>query len=152
MAVLPNQKLSAFYQEFSDQEIAFNKSILNVTGLEPKMVYIKVRGDQWPCVVYSCSMKSSKIIINLDHNSFEEIKKAKNFVSLRLSFRPKHTKAPINFFIPSIVKGYNTFKLKNQNSFLMSLEFTQKPPDDLIEIIGRIFESIKNFEKRRWLI
>lgn len=151
MPTLPAQKLRAFYEQYKDREIAFNRSILNITGLETRKVFIKIRGDQWPCIVYSCSMRSAKVIIKLDAEDFEAIKKAKNFVSLRLSFAPKHLKSPILFFVPSIVKGFNTFKLKRQNSFLMTLDFTQRPPDDLIEVLGKIFLSIENFEKRKEL-
>lgn len=151
MPTLPAQKLRGFYESYSEREIAFSRSILNITGLETRKVFIKIRGEQWPCVVYSCSMKSAKVIIKLDAEDFEAIKKAKNFVSLRLSFAPKHLKSPILFFVPAVVKGFNTFKLKKQNSFLMTLDFTQRPPDDLIEIIGKIFLSIENFEKRREL-
>ncbi|HOV15412.1 MAG TPA: pilus assembly protein PilZ [Spirochaetota bacterium] len=153
MANLSSQKLNQFYEQFSQKEIAFSKSILQVTGLETRKVFLKIRGEQFPCVVYSCSMKASKIIINLDNVGFEEIKRAKNFVSLRLSFFPKDAKNPVVFFVPSIVRGYNTFNIKSSNTtaFLMSMDFTQKPPDDLIEIIGRILEASENFEKRKSL-
>ncbi len=151
MANLPTQKLNGFVEKYKNNEIAFNKSIRIVTGLEPKKVCIKIRGEQWPCVLYSCSMTTAKVIITLDNTGFEEIKKAKNMISLRLSFFPKNQKNPITFFVAAVVKGYNVFKLQHSSSFLMSLEFTQKPPDDLIEIIGKIFESIENFEKRKEL-
>ena len=153
MANLSTQKLNHYYEHFSQKEIAFSKSIIQITGLETRKVFLKIKGEQTPCVVYSCSMKSAKIIINLDNSGFEEIKRAKNFVSLRLSFFPKDAKSPVVFFVPSVVKGYNTFNIKSNNSaaFLMSIEFTQKPPDDLIEILGRVLEAVENFEKRKSL-
>jgi hypothetical protein len=153
MANIPSQKLSQFYENYGMKELAFNKSIINATGLEPKKVFLKIRGDQYPCIIYSCSMKAAKVIINLDTTAFEEIKRAKNFVNLRLSFFPKDVKSSVVFFVPSVVKGYNTFNSQNNNSssFLMTMEFTQKPPDDLIESIGKVFESSENFEKRKSL-
>ena len=33
----------------------------------------------------------------------------------------------------------------------MSMDFTQKPPDDLIEILGKVLEASDNFEKRKSL-
>jgi len=152
MATLGSQKLSQYYELYGSKELAFNRSIIVASGIEPKKVFLKIRGEHYPCVIYSCSMKLSKVIINLDTSAFEEIKKAKNFVSLRLSFFPRDIKSPIVFFVPSLVKGYNTFNSKSEgNSFLMSIEFTQKPPDDLIEILGKILESAENFEKRQSL-
>ncbi len=153
MANFSTQRLTQLYEKFFQKEIAFSKSIIQITGLETKKVFLKIKGEQSPCVVYSCSMRSAKIIINLDNSGFEEIKRAKNYVSLRMSFFPKDAKNPIVFFVPSIVKGYNTFNIKSNDAaaFLMSIEFTQKPPDDLIEILGKILESVENFEKRKSL-
>lgn len=151
MATLQTSKLRSFYENYGNKEIAFNKSIIKVTGLETKKIFVKIRGEQIPCVLYSCSMKTTRVIVNLSNSDFEEIKRAKNFVSLRLSFNPKLSKEPVVFFVPATVKGYNSFGAKNQSIFLMSLEFNQKPPDDLIEIMGKIFESIENFEKRKEL-
>ena len=150
MASLPTQILNGMFEKYATKEVAFNKSIRSATGLEPKKILLKIRGDQWPCVLYSCSMTSAKIIISLDNEGFDEIKKAKNIVSLKLSFFPRNAKNPVTF-VSSLVKGYNVFKLQQGSSFLMSLEFSQKPPDDLIEIIGTLFQSIENFEKRKEL-
>lgn len=151
MATLPTQKLQTLYERYGNKEIAFNKSIRTVTGLDPQKICIKIGGEQWPCVLYSCSMNVAKVIITLDNPAFDAIKKARNLVNLRCSFFPKTSKTPIIFFVPSLVKGYNVFKLQHGSSFLMSLEFTQRPPDDLIEILGKIFESMESFEKRREL-
>ncbi|HOJ63211.1 MAG TPA: PilZ domain-containing protein [Spirochaetota bacterium] len=153
MANLSTQKLSQYYEKYNSKEVAFNKSIIKIVGLETKKVFLKIKGDPCPCVLYSASMKQAKVIINLDTYSFEEIKKANNFVNLRLSFFPKEAKSPITFFVPSMVKGYNIFKMKSstQAPFLMTLEYTQKPPDDLIEILGKIIETAENFEKRKSL-
>jgi hypothetical protein len=150
MANLSSQKLTFFYDQYADKEIAFSSSILKVTGLETKKVFLKVKAEHVPCILYSVSMKLAKIIISLDAAGFEEIKIAKNFVNLRLSFFPKDAKSPVTFFVPAVVKGYNTFNAK-ASTFLMSLEFSQKPPDDLIEILGKILELSENFEKRKTL-
>jgi hypothetical protein len=152
MANLSSQKLNQYYDLYAGKELAFSKSILQATGLETKKVFLKIKSEHIPCVIYSCSMKAAKIIINLDSTIFEEIKAAKNYVSIRLSFFPKDAKNSVIFFVPSIVKGYNTFNAKsNSSTFLMSLEFSLKPPEDLIEIIGKILELSDNFEKRKSL-
>ncbi len=149
MASLPNQKLLSLYEKHTDKELAFNKSLIDMVGLETKKVFLKVKGDQWPCVVYSCSMRAAKIVITMDSKSFEMLKLAKNFVSLRMCFSPKELKSSIVFFVPALVTGYNSYIGGSANLFIVSLRFTQKPPDDLIEIIGKIFESAENFEKRK---
>lgn len=151
MATLPSQRLQELYEEYGTREIAFNKSIRNVTGLEPTKICIKIGNDHFPCVLYSCSMNDAKVIMPLDTETFETIKRAKSLVNLRFAFSQKNSKNPIVFFVSSIIKGLTSFKLQHESSYLIALEFNQRPPDDLIEIIGVIFQSIENFEKRREL-
>lgn len=151
MATLPTQKLQDFYKEYGTKEIAFNKSIRNATGLDPQKICVKIGGEHLPCILYSCSMNDAKVIMPLDTEAFEIIKRAKNLVNLRFAFFPKTSKSPIIFFVSSIIKGFTSFKLQHESSYLVSLEFNQRPPDDLIEIIGTIFQSIENFERRREL-
>ncbi len=148
MATLPNQRLTQYYELYKDKELAFNKSVISMIGLEAKKVFLKVKGEQWSCVVYSCSMSSSKIIVSMDSKSFEHLKTAKNFASLRMSFITHENKSSIAFFVPALVTGYNSYS-GGPNLFIVSLRFTQKPPDDLIEIIGKIFNSADMFEKRK---
>ncbi|MBQ2294823.1 MAG: PilZ domain-containing protein, partial [Spirochaetales bacterium] len=147
----PSQKLQELYEEYGSKEIAFNKSIRTATGLDTQKFCLKIGGEHLPCILYSCSMNDAKVIMPLDTEAFEMIKRAKNLVNLRFAFCPKNTKAPIIFFVSSIIKGFTSFELQHESSYLVSLEFNQRPPDDLIETIGTIFQSIENFERRREL-
>lgn len=151
MATLPSQKLQELYEEYGSKEIAFNKSIRNATGVDTQKICLKIGGEHLPCILYSCSMNDAKVIMPLDTEAFEMIKRAKNLVNLRFAFCPKNSKAPIIFFVSSIIKGFTSFELQHESSYLVSLEFNQRPPDDLIETIGTIFQSIENFERRREL-
>ncbi|MBQ2124244.1 MAG: PilZ domain-containing protein [Spirochaetales bacterium] len=151
MATLPSQKLQELYEEYGSKEIAFNKSIRNATGVDTQKICLKIGGEHLPCILYSCSMNDAKVIMPLDTEAFEMIKRARNLVNLRFAFCPKNTKAPIIFFVSSIIKGFTSFELQHESSYLVSLEFNQRPPDDLIETIGTIFQSIENFERRREL-
>lgn len=151
MATLPSQKLQELYEEYGSKEIAFNKSIRTATGVDTQKICLKIGGEHLPCILYSCSMNDAKVIMPLDTEAFEMIKRAKNLVNLRFAFCPKNTKAPIIFFVSSIIKGFTSFELQHESSYLVSLEFNQRPPDDLIETIGTIFQSIENFERRREL-
>ncbi|MBN2547337.1 MAG: PilZ domain-containing protein [Spirochaetes bacterium] len=141
--------LNKYYTDYNNREIAFNKSTIKFTGLEPKKIFLKIAGDQWSCVLYSCSMKSAKIILKMDVKAFDQLKKAKNFVNLRLSFFTSEMKSSIVFFVPGSVKGYKNFLNQNTSTFLMTIDFTQRPPDDLIEILGKIIKEREDFEKRK---
>ena len=133
--------INKIYNEYGDQELFFNKSVINVTGLEPKKVFLKVKNEQWPCVLYSCSMKFARIIMTLDPDAFDVLKNVNNFVNLRFSFFREENKKSVMFYVPANIDGYRNLNEKYKNVYLVYLNFTQKPSDDLIEILG-------DFEKR----
>jgi hypothetical protein len=146
----PSFVISKMYNDYADVELAFyNKSISKITGLDPKRVSIKVKGEQWNCILYTCSMKSAKVILGMDKDAFENLRDAKNYVNLNLAFFRDQDKDPVSFFIPSIVESFKGFSDKHKDTFIFNLNFTQKPSDDLIEIISDIIEEKEKFEKRK---
>lgn len=152
MSLVSQHKLNILFEKYRDREIAFTKSMMHLTRLDPANIYVKVKSTVIHCIIYSCSMKSVKVIVNLSQDDFAQIQTAKNLVNIRFSFKPKASakrQDPIVFFIPSLVKGFNKFEINKKNAFLISADFVQKPPDDLIEILGRTIEVAENFEKRK---
>jgi len=140
--------INKIYNDYADHELFFNKSVISVTGLQPKKVFLKVKNEQWPCILYSCSMKFARIIMNLDNDAFDALKGVNNFVNLRFAFFKPGSKNPVLFFVPANVEGYRNLSDKYKDSYLINLNFTKKPSDDLIEILGSLIEANKNFEKR----
>jgi len=141
--------INKLYLDYADKEIAFyNKSIIKITGLDTKRVSIKVKGEQWTCILYTCSMKGAKIIIGMDKDAFESLKMANNLVNLNLAFNKQEEKDPIIFFIPASVEGYKEFSDSHKDTYIFNLTFSQKPSDELIEIISSIIEEREKFEKR----
>jgi len=149
MATLLTQKLEQYYEKYKDKEIAFNKSIMNITGLEPKKLFLKIKGEDIHCIIYSCSMSGAKILVNLTQRDFENIRIAKNIVSIRFSFINREKKDSIVFFVSGLITTYKSFETKNNNLYLVTIAFNKKPPEDLIEILGRTIEISENIEKRR---
>ena len=49
MGVTTSQQLTRYYDQFRDTEIAFSKEIVRIIHLDPRQVYIKANGSQWPC-------------------------------------------------------------------------------------------------------
>ena len=140
--------INKIYNEYSNIELFFNKSVINFTGLESKKIFLKVKNELWPCILYSCSMKFARVIISLDKEAFDSLNNVNNFVNLKLSFFMQGSKNSIMFYIPANVEGYRNVSEKYKNVYLVNLNFTQKPSDDLIEILGSLIEANKNFEKR----
>ncbi len=144
-----SQRIDRYYSRHKDSQISFNRQVIRATGLISDGVHLRCRDRKWPCVLYTASLTDSKIVVRGQESLFEAIRAANNKVSLRLSFCVVDKSDPISFFIPAKMIGVNQYSSGIKDFFLISLTFSQKAPDDLIEIIGQLLEASANSQKRR---
>jgi hypothetical protein len=149
MGFVTSQQLAKYYELYKDREITFNRQIIQVLKLLPKQVYLKTRGDQLSCIVYSCSMAGAKIVASLRAKALQEIRLANNSASLRFAFRRSDKPEPLFFFVPAKITNFTFYNAEKPDLYFLSLEYTTKPPDDLIEMLGQVFETHTNFTRRR---
>jgi hypothetical protein len=149
MAITTSQQIARYYDQFQDVEITFTKEIIRAMMLKTKEIYIKCLGYQWPCVIYSASMSGAKIIVSVNKTLNETLRKANNLVSLRLSFNQRDKSDPLAFFVSARVGGFNPYSKEKPELNFVSLTFTQRPPDDLIETLGRILEANVAAKRRK---
>jgi len=148
MALLTTQKISTYYELFKTIDVIFSKEIIQVTGLVANQVYLKVVGDFWPCVVYSTSFTGAKVVVNTKTGILQKLEWANNMVSLRFCFKNAETGNTVTFFVNTKSSGATPYG-NSADVVLLNLQFTQRPPDDLIEIMGRILDANVNSKKRR---
>jgi hypothetical protein len=148
MGILTSQKITVYYERFKTIDVTFTKEIIQVTRLITNQVYLKCVGDFWPCVIYSSSFQGAKIVANIRSGILPKLERANNMVSLRFCFQNPDTGNPVTFFVNSRSLGYTAYGGSNDVA-LFTLQFTQRPPDDLIEIMGRILDANVNSAKRR---
>lgn len=141
--------INLFYEKYSDREILFNKNIQDSIFLEPDKIFLKIGYDQWNCFLYTCSMKSAKIIVNLNKVIFDELRKSKNFATIKFSFNPPDEKKPIGFYVSTRAQGYKLYNPDDITTYMVNLSFTQKPSDFLIEKLGEIIDQNEKIEKRK---
>lgn len=151
MSITTSQQISRYYDLFQYIEVVFTQEVIGATNLCPKQVYLKCLGDQWNCIVYSSSMIGAKIIANTGPGSklVEKTRQANNLVSLRFSFKQNDKNDPLTFFVAAKIVGFSTYDEVHPELQFVSLAFTQRPPDDLIEILGRLLEANVNSRKRK---
>jgi hypothetical protein len=149
MPVSTSQQISRYYDQFSNIEVTFTKEVTQAILLYPKQVYLRCLGYQWPCIVYSSSLVGARIITNITGSLNETVRKANNLVSLRFSFLQKDKPDPLSFFVSAKVTGYTPYGKNKPDLSFMSLAYTQRPPDDLIEILGELLEANVLSQKRR---
>jgi Tfp pilus assembly protein PilZ len=76
------------------------------------------------------------------------LQQANNLVNLRYSFKISDKADPLLFFVSAKVAGSIPYN-GSQDISILTLQFTQRPPDDLIEIMGRLLDANINSSKRR---
>ena len=149
MAFTTSQQISRYYDTFSEQEITFTKEVIHAIMLDPKSVYLKCTGSQWPCVIYSSSMRSSKVIVNMQESLKTALRKSNNLVSLRYSFVQPDKSDPLSFLVSSKIAAFTPYSRENSNLSFMNLEFTQRPPDGLIDVLGSLLDANANSRNRK---
>lgn len=149
MSIATSQQIAKYYETFRSISVTYTKEVIQSTGLLPQNVFLKCLGEQWPCVVYSSSFSEAKALAPNKPALMEKIAKAGNLVSLRLSFRVSENADPINFYIAGKVQGFSPYAQSNGALQFVVIQFTQRPPDDFVEILGRMLEANVNATRRR---
>jgi hypothetical protein len=148
MGVMTSQKITVYYERFKGIDVTFTKEIIQVTGLVTQQVHLKCVSDFWPCIIFSSSFQGAKIVVNIKSGILQKLQQANNYVSLRYCFRNAETGNPVTFFVAARAVGQTPYG-GSQDVSLFTLQFTQRPPDDLIEIMGRLLDANVNSAKRR---
>lgn len=149
MAILTSQQISKYYDTFRTIDVTFTKEVIKSTALLPQHVCLKCIGEQWPCVIFSTSFSGAKVLASAKSVLTERIKKANNMVSLRFSFKISDKVDPRAFFVGGKVTGFAPYAQSNGDLQFINIQYTQRPPDDLIEILGRLLEANINSARRR---
>ncbi len=149
MSIITSQQLTRYFDQYKNTEITFNKQVIEATGLLARNIFIKIGERQWPCIVYSSSMCGARTIAGVNNVFYESLRQVNNHASLRYSFKQQGKPDPISFFVPNKITGYTPYNPKNREIQLIAMEFTQRPPDDLIQVLGILLEANANSQRRK---
>jgi hypothetical protein len=149
MSITTSQQIGKWYDLYKAIDVTYTKEIMKSTGLDPRGVFLKCVGEQWPCVVYSSSFTGAKIIISGKQALTERVSKANGQVSLRFAFKFPDKPDPVSFFIGAKLLGYSSYAQGGSDLQYASIQYTQRPPDDFIDIMGRLLDANINSARRR---
>ena len=128
MSFATSQQINKYLEAYKDVFVTFSKEIIEVLSFDVKQAFVKASGGQWPCIINSASMSGAKIICNL-----------------RFSFLDPDSKEPISFFVTIKLVGVSDYQM--EDLALVTLAYTQRAPDALIERLGRIVEANVNAKR-----
>ena len=148
MGVLLSQKLSVYYERFKNIEVTFTKEIIQVTGLLTQQVHLKCGNDFWPCVVYNTSFENAKVVANVKTGLLGKLQQTNNFINLRFCFKPQGETNAVTFFVAGRVLASVPYG-NSQDVHMFTIQFSNRPPDDFIEIVGRVLDANVNSAKRK---
>lgn len=148
MGILTSQKISLYFDRFKDISVTFTKEIIQVTGLMTQQIHLKCGNDFWPCVVYAASFENAKIVASTKTGLPAKLQAANNLVSLRFCFRPSWESNTVTFFISGHILASAPYGTSNDVN-MYTIQFSNRPPDDFIEIIGRVLDANINSKKRK---
>jgi hypothetical protein len=149
MSIVTSQQLARYFEQYRATEVTFNKEVIDATGLLTRNVYLKVADQQWPCIIYACSLTGAKVIASVKNAFFDSLRQSNSHVSLRCCFRLPDKTDPISFFVPCHAAGFTPYNPQNPDVQIIGLEFTQRPPDDLILILGTLLEANATAKRRK---
>lgn len=147
MGILTSQQLTKYYDLYRDTEIIFTKEIIRTLNLDPRQVFIKFSGSQWPCIINSTSFLAARIIIGVKGGAYAQLAKNNPTVNLRFSFMQADNQ-PLSFFITGRVGNIEKY-MDSSELAVVTINYTQRPPDDFIEILGTLLEANVNAVRRR---
>jgi len=146
---LTSQHLARLYDEFSGIEVTFNCQVILESGLITSDVRLTVGSRHIPCVLYGCSMRGARVILEASPPEEEALARNAAAVSLHFGFRRREDKAPVTFFVPCRIESLSEYGSRRPHARFAALEFTQRPADALVETLGSLLEIKANALRRR---
>lgn len=148
MGLATAQVLQRYYDQYRDTEITFTKDIIRALGLDPRQIYIKCNRGQWPCIINSTSFLQAKIIVGAKGGAYQALsEKSTSGINLRFCFLQPENDL-LSFFVAGHVSNIVSY-MNSSELAVITISFSQRPPDDLIEAVGRLLEANANAIRRR---
>ena len=121
MAIENTPQRSKYYDYFRDREIVFTKANIKSLKLDPRQIYVKCNGSQWPCLINSSSLQDAKIIVGTNSGAFAEMAKQKGVpVNLRYCFLTPSNQQ-ILFFVNCVVNKICSYQNSKELQHLISM-------------------------------
>jgi hypothetical protein len=147
MADSTSQQLTYYYDTYRDKETIFTTEVVQTLNLDPRQIFVKIATTQWPCIINSATLVQAKIIIGAKSGALPMLRQEKGTVALRFCFSQPGG-YPISFFISAKITGIAPYA-DSEELVLITLAFTQRPPDDFIEILGQYSDAGCCWEQKK---
>ena len=145
MAFATSQQLNKYYDLYKGIDVPFSKEVIAALNFNPRQAIVRCSGGQWPCIISSVSMTKAKIMCGKKSGFIEKLQNGVTSVNIRFTFFEDN----LSFFVAAKLIGMSPSSDINEDLVLISFEYTQRAPDDLIEKLGVLLEANINSQKRK---
>lgn len=146
--IVTSQLISRYYSEYQKTELTFSKEIIKTLAMDPRQVYIKCSGSQWPCIINSASYSLARIVIGIKGGAYQVVsKKDPPAVSIRFAFYQNDGQL-MSFFVSGKVTEITQY-MNSSDLAIVTVTYNQRPPDDMIEMMGKILDANANSKTRK---
>lgn len=146
--IATNQLVNKYYDLYRSNEVTFTKDIIRSLKVDLRQIYVKCAGSQWPCIINSTSFQMAKIILGTAGGAYQLItKKDAPPVNIRFCFIDDDSR-PMYFFVTAHVTEVTPYVGSNDLA-VITLTFTQRPPDDFIMKVGTLLDANFSFLNRK---
>jgi hypothetical protein len=147
--MVTSQQLNRYFEQYGSVEVTFTRQVMEVLRLLPKHVFLKCQADVLQCIIYSTSMREAKVIASLRASALRAIQQENSTVALRFCFARADRADSFSFYVAAKATGCYAYNVNAPGLYLLSLEYTHRPPDDLIELLGELLEANVNAKRRK---
>jgi len=149
MSIVTSQQLARYFEQYMKTEVTFNMQVAGATGLISRNIYLKIQDRRLPCVILSSSMAGARVIASVSPEVSGELDQANGRLTLRWCFKLPDKDEPIAFFVACHAANLTPYATKDPDMQLVTLEYTQRPADDLILILGMLLDANANAHRRK---
>ena len=142
-------QLAKYFELYQNTEITFTKEIIKAIAMDPRQVFLKCAEGQWGCIINSMSFSLARIIIGTKGVAYEKLASPNppSGLNLRLCFY-KQDGQQLSLLLSCKVKEIVPY-MNSKDLVIVTLAYTQRPPEDLIERMGRLLEANDNALRRK---
>lgn len=149
MQDLSSYQIKSYYERYKEVDITFNKKIMEFIQVIPTEIFLKCKDYTYPCIINSSSMTGARVIAQVNTLFFNRVKSNNDIVHLRFAFHKGDSPGQISFYVLARMEEYTPLESKKPDLYFIDLKYAQRPPNDLVIILGTLIEAGATIKKRK---
>jgi len=136
MAEPSKKRLDEMFERYKRNEITFNREVVEAIALVQKQLFIRYGSTQKPCYLHSVSLTNAKVMAQMSPQDLETITNTDTVFVNYCFGKSKTNPKSVTFLAPYRLARLNPAMKIDSDRYLVALENSTRPNDELIRILG----------------